>query len=144
MSDLVEKNDDPAILVSGALTSMHLMAAADRYLSEEEVSLIADLLYKVTGVEVGPDEIIASSREIDEKSTGGSIFWQSAFEPYRNLSLSSRGIILKSAMMVALSDGEFHDEEKRTLGDLAGWLGLTPDEYVSVLEQVRDETPGDA
>ena len=143
MSELTEKNDDPATLVSGALTSMHLMAAADRYLSEEEVSLIADLLYKVTGAEVGPDEIIAMSREIDEKSTGGAIYWQSAFAPYRELSLQSRSIILKSAMMVALSDGDFHDEEKHTLGDLAGWLGLTPEEYVQVLETVRDEIPGE-
>lgn len=142
MSDVSSTHDDQATLVSGALTSMHLMAAADRYLSEEEVHLIADLLYKTTGEEVGPEAIIAMSREIDEQSTGGAVFWQAAFEPYRKLSLDARGIILKCAMMVALSDGDFHDEEKRTLGDLAGWLGLSMDEFNAILTTVENEMSG--
>lgn len=143
MTDKPVTSDDAGTLVRGALLSMHLMAAADRYLAEEEVLLIAELLYRLTGEDVSPEQIVEVSRDIDLQSTGGSIYWQVAFEPYRKLSLDGRMTILKSAIMIALSDGDFHDEEKRTLGDLAGWLGLSPEEFTGVLDTALSEMGDD-
>lgn len=139
MTDKPVKADDAGTLVRGSLLSMHLMAAADRYLAEEEVLLIADLLYRLTGEDVSPDKIIEVSREVDEQSTGGAIYWKAAFEPFRALSLEGKETILKSAIMIALSDGDFHDEEKRTLGDLADWLGLSHAEFVSILDHTSQD-----
>ena len=79
------------------------------------------------------------AEDLNKQASGGAIVWKSMFEPYRDLSLPAREAILKAAIMTAISDGEFHDKERRTLGDLADWLGLTPDEFLTLLERVRSE-----
>ena len=142
MTGDVQNNDDPAVLVEGALVAMHLMAAADKYIAAEEVDVIVRIAERTTGETISIATVLDMSEQLAEQASGGAILWQAKFEPYRDLSLAGRETILKSAMMIAVSDGDFHDDERKVLGDLAGWLGLSPDEFVSLLQKVQSEVRG--
>ena len=142
MTGDVQNNDDPAVLVEGALVAMHLMAAADKYLAAEEVDVIVRIAERTTGETISIEAVLEMSEEMAAQASGGAIVWQAKFEPYRDLSLAGRETILKSAMMIAVSDNEFHEDEHKVLGDLAGWLGLTPEEFVELLHKVQAEVKG--
>lgn len=115
---------------------MVLMMMADGVIDDDEVTAISELYSRIAKEPFGEEQVRAeiSAAEAAGKSASDYL---TQVGPYIND--SGKELILKAGIVVAAADGEFQDEEKLLLLEMAKALQVSP----AHLKRLLDETFGD-
>ncbi len=112
---------------------MMLMMLADGHIDDSEVETI-QAIYR----QLADRELLATTVRNDaDRLQGKSV--HSVLEPLAGtLNESGKELVIKAAIMVAFADGEFAEEEKQLLGDIAGAIQMTPAHFKGVLASMAE------
>jgi tellurite resistance protein len=112
------------------------MMLADGVVEEEEVAVIRNIYGQLAGHEIGEDDV---RKEIVEAETRTRDVTSSLKEMAGNLNDNGKEMVVKAAMMVAASDGEFQDEEKALIAAIGKALEMSPAHLNGVLASMFQE-----
>lgn len=112
------------------------MMLVDGAVDETERRVVRELHATITGLELSEDELneeiaLAKSGQKDVLLTLGEL------APYLND--QGKGMVITAALRVAAADGEFREEEKDLIRDIAAALGVGEDQLQGLLTRLRAE-----
>jgi tellurite resistance protein len=106
------------------------MMVADGNVDPDEIATIRDIYRKMTGLEVGADELLAQAEHMRAHGLTISSCLGSLCD---GLDDEAKHRVLAAAYQVAAADGFVLEEEDQLLANVAGALGLTHAEYRAAL-----------
>jgi len=109
---------------------MIYMLLADGVIDDSEVETILAYYKSVTG---SPMEKVKLLEEIDAIEKSGEDFARTLGHLQGCLNDQGKEMVVKAALHVALSDGEFQEEEKQTLVKIGVGLGMSAEHLKSVI-----------
>ena len=115
---------------------MVLMMMADGVIDDAEVTTIGELYSRITGKPFSEEQVRAEIA-VAEAAQKTATDYLSEVAPYVND--AGKDLIIKAGIFVAAADGEFQDEEKELLFEMAKALEVSPDRLTGLL----DATLGD-
>ena len=111
---------------------VHILLA-DGVIDDAEVDSVTEIYEKLTGVRLG---IRAVHDEIARVKSSGEQLSSYLRNLQGRLNDSGKENVLKSALMVALADGEFHEDERAMLVEIGADLGMTKAHVQGVIASV--------
>jgi len=117
--------------------SMAIMVLADGKVEETEVNAMANIFGIITGKEVSYDDMLA---EIEATKKEG-LEIESYLKSINGLvNIKGKELIVRALISVAYADGEFDDEEKRTLIDAVAAMDISESQFEEIMNRHKDDT----
>ena len=112
--------------MAAAVSASIIMAMADGEFNHDEKDRIVEILGTYKRGLMSPQEILAmADQHFQMLSEAGPEAWPSLIhELTKGASINSKKTVLHAAGTMALSDGNFHEEEKKMIAQLAAWMEL--------------------
>lgn len=120
--------------LSAIKLAMLKVMVADDEVSEEECHAAAEILHEMTGEQVTPESLRADAAVA---RSGGADLSASLAEIGPHLKPEGKAMVAKAALLVALADGEFAQEERDLVHGIARAIGLSDDEFGAVVSEVK-------
>lgn len=98
------------------------MLLADGVIDDSEVDTILAIYLRITGNQIEKNKLLAEINEI-EKNTDD--FTNTLTQLQGCLNDEGKELVIKAALYVAMSDGEFQEEEQQMLAKIGQDLGMT-------------------
>lgn len=111
------------------------MMLADGVIDDDEVTMIRRIYSKLTDVEISEAHV---RREITRAEEEQRDVVGTLRDIAGNLNDNGKEMVVKAAMMVAMADGEFQDEEKELMKDIGCALEMTGTQLKGVIRGVID------
>lgn len=109
---------------------------ADGVIKDEEVGMIKNVYQKITDSELSVEEI---QKEVDELQAESMDFFEGLKRLEGSLNDHGKEMVVKAAMLVAVADSEFHQEERKLVESIGTSLGMTKSHLNGVIVGFMDE-----
>jgi uncharacterized tellurite resistance protein B-like protein len=132
-----EDSDFEAEYQRAVKKSMAIMVLADGKVEETEVNAMANVFSVITGKEVSYDEMLA---EIEATKTEG-LEIEAYLKSINGLvNIKGKELIVRALLSIAYADGEFDDQEKRTLIDAVAAMDISESQFQEIMNRHKDDT----
>ena len=111
---------------------VHILLA-DGVIDDSEVDTVTEVYLKLTGVRLG---VRAVHDEIARVKSSGEVLSTYLQRLQGRLNDSGKENVVKSALMVALADGDFHEDEQKMIAQIGADLGMTKAHVQGVIASV--------
>jgi tellurite resistance protein len=112
------------------------MMLADGNVDDEEIAVMRRIYGQLTDREISEQEVRAQIAEAEAEARN---LGESLEELAPHLNDSGKEMVLKAAFLVAVADGEFHDEEKAMLATVGRSLGMSAAHIKGVFTSMQSE-----
>ncbi len=112
---------------------IHMMLA-DGDIRDNEVDVIRDIYIRIAKAEISHEDLLSEAEELKHHGIGLN---QDLVELSGRLNAIGKEHVIKAALSVAAADGEFQEEEKRLIADIATRLGMTPAHIKGVFQSMQ-------
>ena len=111
---------------------IHMMIA-DGEIQENEIDMIRGIYSRVAKSEVSRDDLMSEADNVKREALG---FHSDLRQLSGSLNSIGKELVVKAALSVAAADGQFQDEERKLIVDIATRLGMTPAHIKGTLQSM--------
>jgi tellurite resistance protein len=109
------------------------MMIADGEIQESEIEMIRGIYNRITRSQVSPDDLMSEADTIKREATG---LHSDLFQLSGSLNNIGKELVVKAALSIAAADGQFQEEERNLIVDIATRLGMTPAHIRGTLQSI--------
>jgi tellurite resistance protein len=118
---------------------MVLMMMADGEIATDELTTIRRLYQQLTDRVLEDDDLQNEVKAVEQSGAGAQ---EALGEIAGTLNDSGKEMVIRAAFLVAASDGEFADEEKQLLSEIAGVLQLQEGQLGRIIDEMLEPADG--